>query len=166
MSSPDFASPRETRALEDYVEGSVHEYGPIHVTEQGSIEFAARYDPQRIHTDPEYAKTGPYEGLIVSGWHTTALTMRLLVDNYLPTVASLGSPGVDELRWALPVRPGDALRVRATVLGIRQSQSKPDRGILRSKLEVLNQRDEVVMSLNAVNFILTRAGLAKATANS
>ena len=85
--------------------------------------------------------------------------MRPIVDHYLPTIASLGSPGVDELRWLRPVRPGDELRVRITVLSARRSESKPDRGILMSAVEVLNQQDETVLSMKAVNFILTRAAL-------
>jgi acyl dehydratase len=138
----------------------VHEYGPVEVSEDEIIDFARRYDPQLIHIDPEYARIGPYGGLIASGWHTTSLMMRLAVNHYLPTVASIGSPGVDELRWLRPVRPGDALRLRVTVVEVRTSKSKPDRGILRSKLEVLNQRAELVLSLSAVNFILTRSALA------
>jgi len=139
--------------------GPYHEYGPITVSEAEIVDFARRYDPQAFHTDPDFARTGPYGGLIASGWHTTALMMRPIVDHYLPTIASLGSPGVDELRWLRPVRPGDELRVRITVLSARRSESKPDRGILMSAVEVLNQQDETVLSMKAVNFILTRAAL-------
>jgi len=156
MSKSTFATPIEKRYFEDYVPGSVHEFGPIKVEEAEIIEFARRYDPQVFHTDPEAAKNTIYGGLIASGWHTAGLMMRVLVDHYLSHVASLGSPGVDELRWLKPVRPGDELTVRVTVLETRRSRSKPDRGIVRSFVEVLNQKGEVVMTLKAVNFLLCR----------
>ncbi len=156
MSQSTFATPVEKRYFEDYVPGSVHEFGPVKVEEAEIIEFARRYDPQPFHIDPEAAKDSIYGGLIASGWHTASLMMRVLVDHYLSHVASLGSPGVDELRWLKPVRPGDELTVRVTVLETRRSRSKPDRGIVRSFVEVLNQKGEVVMSLKAVNFLLCR----------
>jgi len=156
MSTSTFAMPVEDRYFEDYVAGSVHEFGPISVEEAEIIEFARRYDPQVFHTDPEAAKLTMYGGLIASGWHTAGLMMRLLVDHYLSHVASLGSPGVDELRWLRPVRPGDELSVRVTVVEARRSSSKPDRGIVRSFVEVINQNREVVMSVKAVNFLLRR----------
>ncbi|HVW44048.1 MAG TPA: MaoC family dehydratase [Amycolatopsis sp.] len=142
--------------FEDYVPGSVHECGTIKVTEAEIIEFAVKYDPQPFHTDPAAAATGPFGGLIASGWHTASLMMRLLVEHYLSPVASLGSPGIDELRWRLPVRPGDELRVRVTVLEARPSNSKPDRGLVRSRIEVLNSGGDVVCSANALNFLLRR----------
>lgn len=156
MTDSTFTTPIEKRYFEDYVPGSVHEFGPIKVEEAEIIEFARRYDPQPFHIDPEAAKDSIYGGLIASGWHTAGLMMRLLVDHYLSHVASLGSPGVDELRWLKPVRPGDELSVRVTVLETRRSRSKPDRGIVRSFVEVLNQKGEVVMTLKAVNFLLCR----------
>jgi acyl dehydratase len=134
----------------------VAEFGPIEIDEAEVIEFARQFDPQPIHTDPEAARTGPFGGLIASGWHTVSLTMRVLVDNYLARGASLASPGVDELRWLQPVRPGDVLRVRATVVEARRSQSKPDRGLVRTKIEVLNQDERVVMSLTAMNLFRCR----------
>ena len=100
---------------------------------------------------------GPFGGLIASGWHTAAMMMRLVVDNFLPRKASLGSPGIDELRWLRPVRPGDVLRVRVSVLETARSRSKPDRGVVRTLMEVLNQGGEVVMSLQAMNIIACRA---------
>jgi len=142
--------------FEDYVPGDTHEFGTIKVTEAEIIEFAARYDPQPFHVDPAAAASGPFGGLIASGWHTASLMMRLLVENYLSPVASLGSPGVEELRWSKPVRPGDELRVRVTVLEARPSRSKPDRGLVRSGMEVLNQHGEVVCGVTALNFLLRR----------
>jgi acyl dehydratase len=146
----------DDRYLDDFVRGAVYEYGPVTVGEAEIIEFARKYDPQPIHVDPDWARTGPFGGLIASGWHTIALTMRLLVDNYLPAAASLGSPGIDELRWVRPVRPGDALSVRVTVLETRPSRSKPDRGIIRSRIEVLDGPGQVVMTLVALNLLLRR----------
>ena len=99
----------------------------------------------------------PFGGLIASGWHTAAMMMRLIVDNFLPKSASLGSPGIDELRWLRPVRPGDVLRVRLSVLEATRSRSKPDRGVVRTLCEVLNQDRAVVMSLKAMNIIACRS---------
>jgi acyl dehydratase len=142
--------------FEDFVPGSVHEYGPVLVSEAEIVEFARKYDPQPIHVDPDWARTGPFGGLIASGWHTVALTMRLLVDHYLPAGASLGSPGIDELRWVSPVRPGDTLSARVTVVEARPSRSKPDRGLLRSRIEVLDGGGSVVMTMLALNLLLRR----------
>ncbi len=120
------------------------------------MEFARRYDPQPIHVDPEYAARGPFSGLIASGWHTAGVMMRLLADHFISHVASMASPGVDEIRWLIPVRPGDTLSIRVTVLETRRSRSKPDRGIVRSFVEVLNQNKEVVMSLKPVSMVKCR----------
>ncbi|MBV9407559.1 MAG: MaoC family dehydratase [Candidatus Eremiobacteraeota bacterium] len=140
-----------TRYLEDFVAGSVL------VTEDEVLDFARRYDPQPFHTDPEAAKNWPYGGLIASGWHTAAMMMRLVVDNFIDGETSLGSPGLGPIRWKLPVRPGDVLRVRARVLDNRRSQSKPDRGTVTLEVEVLNQRDEVVMTVeNWIALVLAR----------
>ena len=156
MTSSQFAVPARDRHFEDYAAGSIFEFGSVPMSEAEIIDFARHYDPQPMHTDPAAAAQGPYGGLIASGWHTGGVMMRLYVDNYLPVEASLGSPGVDELRWLLPVRPGDRLRIRVSVLETRRSRSKPDRGIVRSFIEVLNQKDEVVMSMRALNLILCR----------
>ena len=145
--------------FDDFVAGSVHDYGPTGpVTAAEIIDFARKYDPQPIHVDPDWARTGPFGGLIASGWHTAALTMRLLVDSYLPAAASLASPGIDELRWVRPVRPGDVLSVRVTVLEARPSRSKPDRGLIRSRIEVLDGEGLVVMTLVALNMVRRRPG--------
>ncbi len=147
----------DERYFEDYPVGATFEYGPVLMDEPAIVEFARRYDPQPIHTDPQWARSGPFGGLIASGWHTIAVTMRLLVDHYLPVNASLGSPGVDEVRWLRPVRPGDELSARVTVVEARPSQSKPDRGLLRSRIEVRTADGPVVMSLIAVNLIRRRS---------
>ncbi len=158
MTLSQFAVPAPDRHFEDYVPGSVFEFGSISLSQPEMIDFARRYDPQPMHTDPEAATKGPYGGIIASGWHTGGAMMRLYVDNYLPGEASLGSPGVDELRWLLPVRPDDRLRIRVSVLETRRSRTKPDRGIVRSLIEVLNQKDEVVMSMRALNLMRCRNG--------
>jgi acyl dehydratase len=145
--------PNTERYFEDYVPGSVFEYGTIAVTQAEIIQFAKKFDPQGIHIDAEAAAGGPFGGLIASGWHTASMMMRLLVDNFISKVAALASPGVDELRWIRPVRPGDRLRIRVTVVEARRSRSRPDRGLVRTAIEVLNQKEEVAMSLNAMHLI-------------
>jgi acyl dehydratase len=156
MTNSIFNPPADERHFEDYVPGSVFEFGSIVMEEKEMIDFATRYDPQAFHIDPDSARKSVFGGLIASGWHTGAVSMRLIVDYYLPRVASLGSLGVDELRWLKPVRPGDELSIRVTVLQARRSQSKPDRGIVRSLVEVMNQNREVVMSRAAVNIVRCR----------
>lgn len=151
-----FAHPINDRYFEDYVEGDVHHFGTIAVDAGELIAFAKRFDPQAMHTDPEAAKKTPFGGLIASGWHTAGLMMRLYVEHYLTHVASLASPGLDELRWLKPVRPGDTLSVRVTVLKTAPSKSKLDRGAVTSYVEVINQTDEVVMTFRVVNIISKR----------
>lgn len=144
------------RFFEDYIEGDVHNFGTVKVEADEIIAFAKRYDPQPIHTDPDIAKLRPFGGIIASGWHTAGLMMRLYVAHYLSNVASLVSPGIDELRWHKPVRPDDQLSVRVTVAKAVASKSKPDRGVVTSSVEVYNQDAELVMSLTIVNIILRR----------
>ena len=151
-----FVSCIDDRYFEDYVPGSVHEFGDILVSAEEIIGFAQRYDPQDFHTDPEAAAKSRFGGLIASGWQTCGLMMRLYSDYYLTKNGSLASPGVDELRWLVPVRPGDILRMRVTVAEARRSKSKPDRGLVRSAIEVLNQKGEIVMTMMAMNLITCR----------
>ena len=157
MSAPDFAVPVDQRYFEDYLVGSTYEYGTVAVDEAEVVAFGRTYDPQPFHVDSVAAAQGPFGGLIASGWHTAALMMRLFVDHYLSSVASMSSPGIDELRWLKPVRPGDTLRIRVTVIEARRSRSKPDRGIVRTLIEVLNQRSEIVSSMNAMNLLRCRS---------
>lgn len=152
-----FSSPPSDRYFEDYEVGASYEFAPVPVTEAEIVEFAERFDPQTFHIDPARAERSIYGGIIASGWHTGSIAMRLLVENFLSSVASMGSPGVDELRWPRPVRPGDELSLRVTVLEARRSESKPDRGIVKSHSEVFNQHGEVVMEMKAVNFFGCRA---------
>ena len=144
------------RYFEDYPPGTVIEGGAIAVSESDILEFARRYDPQTMHTDPAAAEHGHFGGLIASGWHTAALMMRLFAAHFLSPASSLASPGIDELRWLKPVRPGDVLSLRVTVTEARRSRSKPDQGIVRSLVEVLNQKGDVVMSLKPISLIRCR----------
>jgi acyl dehydratase len=144
------------RYFEDYALGATYECGSFSVDEASIINFAKGFDPQSFHVDPVAAADGPFGGLIASGWHTAALTMRQLVENYLSAEASLGGAGVDEIRWPLPVRPGDTLRVRATVVESRRSLSKPDRGIIKTLAETANQDGRTVMRCTAINLLRVR----------
>ena len=142
--------------FEDHVVGSIFQFGSIRVDEKEMIAFANQYDPQVFHADPEAAKKTAFGGLVASGWLTGSLAMRLIVKHRLSHVANLGSPGIDEVRFRKPVRPGDTLSVRLVILETRRSKSKPDRGIVKLSIEVLNQSGEVVMSWKGTNIVLCR----------
>ena len=142
--------------FDDYAPGTTFDCGSVSVDEAEIISFARAFDPQALHVDPAAASRGPFGGLVASGWHTAALVMRQLVEHYLAAEASLGSPGLDEIRWPYPVRPGDTLRVRATVVEARRSLSKPDRGIVRTMAEAVNQDNRPVMRATAINFFRVR----------
>jgi len=146
------------RYFEDYQPGAVFNSGAIPVSEAEIIDFARRYDPQAMHTDSKAAASGRFGGLVASGWHTAALMMRLFATSFLSPGSSVASPGIDELRWHRPVRPGDALSLRMTVLEARRSRSRPGEGVVRSLVEVLNQDGEMVMSLKPISLIACRPG--------
>jgi acyl dehydratase len=129
--------PLRSRTFDDYDVGEVFEVGHLDVTEAEIIEFGRRYDPQPFHVDPDAAASSIFGGLVASGWHTGAMAMRLFVDHVLSEHA-LGSPGVDELRFVAPVRPGARLALRVTVVELLPSRSKPDRGLIRQRFEVLD----------------------------
>ena len=145
------------RHFEDYAEGLVVDCGTTRAGVFDMIEFGVQYDPQGFHIDPEQAVRGPFGGLVASGWHTAALMTRLYVTRYLDGETSLGSPGIDELRWPAPVRPDEDLTVRCTVLEARRSRSKPDCGVVRTLVEVRNPGNEIVMSAKIVNLIRARS---------
>ena len=151
----DFDTPPTDRFFEDYTVGATYVCGSFTMTEDEIIEFATRYDPQVMHTDRRRGAEGPFGGIIASGWHTVASAMRLVVERFLP-VNGLAAPGIDELRWPRPVRPGETLTLHATVQEARRSRTKPDRGIIRTLLEVVNQRGELVMSMNPMNLVRVR----------
>lgn len=150
-----FPTPSTDRFFEDYRQGATYVLGSFTVTEAEIIAFASQYDPQAMHTDPALAARGPFGEVIASGWHTVSRTMRLMVDTFLP-FNGLAAPGIDELRWPRPVRPGDTLTVHATIQQARRSRSKPDRGLLHILLEVLNQNGDVVLSMKPVNLVRVR----------
>ncbi|HEY0719422.1 MAG TPA: MaoC family dehydratase [Streptosporangiaceae bacterium] len=156
LSETDFAVPLGDRYFEDYTEGAVYEYGYASVSEPEIIEFARRFDPQPMHVDPEWAATGPFGGIIASGWHTAGIFMRLYADHYLSRVASLASPGIDEIRWPSPLRPGDELWIRTTIVSARRSRSRTNRGLVHTRGEMLTAGGRPVLSLTALNFLQAR----------
>jgi len=141
------------RHFEDFRPGDVIELGSRTITKEAIIAFAKEFDPQVFHVDEEAAKQTIYGGLLASGWHTGSLLMRLLCDGLLARTASLGSPGIDELRWLKPVRPGDTLAGRMTVIESIPSRSKPDRGMVRSLMELRNQHGEVVLTVKGLSLL-------------
>ena len=150
-----FSTPPQDRFFEDYVVGATYVCGSFRLSEDEIIAFATRYDPQMMHIDRDLAAAGPFGGIIASGWHTIAAAMRLMVDNFLPH-NGLAAPGIDELRWPRPVHPNETLTLHATIQEARRSRSKPDRGLIHTLLEVLNQNGEVVMSMKPLNMVRVR----------
>ena len=160
MTRPD---PRD-RAFEDYTEGETFEFGEITVSEAEIIEFGRRFDPQPFHVDPEEAaRSSIFGGVIASGWHTGAMAMRLYVDNLLSPHYALGSPGLDEVRFSAPVRPGARLAIRVTITETRPSASKPDRGLVRQRWEVVDRSQTpplTVMTVASVGLFRRRSPAA------
>ena len=142
--------------FEDFFAGQVREFGRYPVSKEEIIRFAKQYDPQPFHTDEAAANASIYRGLIGSGWMTCAIAMRMVCDEYILRSASMGSPGVDTVRWLQPVRPDDVLSMRVTTTDAIPSNSKPDRGIVKSSWEVLNQRGEVVMTTDGMGMFKRR----------
>ena len=131
--------------------GQVIEAGPYTVTEAEILKFASAYDPQWFHTDPEAARQGPFEGLIASGWHTCGIAMRLVAQHILRDSESFASPGVSEVRWPHPVRPGDVLNLRVTVNEVRRSAKRPELGILQWSWCLRTQEDRTVLTLEGTS---------------
>ena len=147
------------RHFEDFPPGLTLEFGSKTVSEDEIVAFARDFDPQLFHTDREAAAKSLYGGLIASGWHTVSMMMRMMVDDVLKDSAGLGSPGVDELRWLKPVRPGDTLHVRLHIVEAKRSQSRPDRGTVRARMEVVNQSAQTVLTcVGILMFGARRAG--------
>ena len=143
--------------FEDIVVGTKSAFGRYQVTREEVIEFAQKYDPQPFHLDDEAAAKTHFGRLAASGWHTTAMTMAMVVENLTATrQAGLGSPGIDELRWLKPVFPGDTLRCETEILEKRRSNSRPEMGSYRSQMQVLNQHDEPVMRFISIGLIAVR----------
>ena len=148
--------PPPQRCFEDFEVGEVFSFGDTLVTEAEIIEFARRYDPQTFHTDPDAARHSSFGGLVASGWMTGSLMMRMMCDHFIAPASAMGSPGLDTLRWLEPVRPGDRLSVRVTILATRASRSKPDRGVLQLRQEALNQHGRVVMQADSLALMRRR----------
>ncbi len=132
---------------EDFPVGNVREFGHQLVSAEDIVRFATEFDPQPFHLDDEAAKSSLFKGLCASGWHTCAMAMRMMCDDNLLKSASLGSPGIDNLRWLKPVRPGDILRMRLTVLEARPMESRPTVGLVKSRWEVINQHGDNVLTM-------------------
>lgn len=142
--------------FEDFEVGRVIEVGTCTFAEDEIIDFASRFDPQPFHVDKEAAARSMYGGIIASGWHTCSKMMRLMVENFLSEAASLGSPGVDEVRWLKPVRAGDVLQVSTTTLEVRPSNSKADRGVVHSMWKAVNQHGELAVTVKGMGMFLRR----------
>lgn len=145
------------KTFEDFCCGEVIPLRAYQVTESEMIDFATRYDPQDYHTDPVRALETPFGGLIASGWLTTAIFMRMQCDSFMTDSSCVGSPGVDEIRWLHPVRPGDVLTGTNEVTQTIPSRSRPDRGAVYSSVEIINQDATVVMTLRTTAIYLRRA---------
>ena len=146
----------EPRYWEDYEVGKKYPLGSTSFTEQEIVEFGRQYDPQPFHIDPAAAKASMFGGLIASGWHIAAKMMRLFVDNYLDRRTALGSPGLDELRWLKPVRPGDTLTGWVECAAKVPSKSKPQLGVIHEHWVVTNQKGELVMTTKGINMVRRR----------
>ncbi|MBN1210113.1 MAG: MaoC family dehydratase [Myxococcaceae bacterium] len=144
------------RYFEDFLPGDVIETGSYMVSREEILSFARQFDPQPFHLDEDAGRRSIFGGIVASGWHTASICHRLLVEGVINKSHSLGSPGLDELRWLLPVRPGDALHVRVEVHSTTPSRSKPDRGAIKFRLEVRNQRGETVMTELATSLFVRR----------
>jgi acyl dehydratase len=135
--------------FEDYAIGQVYVTGRVRIDKDMIVAFAKEYDPQPYHLDEEAARKSPFKGLAASGWHTAALTMRLMVDGEFKPAGGILGVGFDELSWVRPVRPGDELRVKSEVLDVQPSKSRSDRGMIRVQNTTLNQNDEAVQVFTA-----------------
>jgi acyl dehydratase len=140
---------------EDFVPGAVAIYGPRLVTREEIVAFAAEFDPQPMHLDEAAAAGTLLGGLGASGWHTCCLMMRIIADGFLLDSSSMGAPGIEEVRWLTPLRPGTHIRVRSTVLEVRASKSRPEMGLAKMNFEVLDDADAIVMTL-ITTFMLGR----------
>ena len=144
------------RYWEDYEVGAKFPLGCTTFTAEEIVGFGRAYDPQSFHVDPEAARQSMFGGLIASGWHVTAKLMRLFVDNYVDQRTALGSPGVDEVRWLKPVRPGDTLQAWVECAGKVPSKSRPEMGIVHEQWRATNQKGELVMTLKGTNMVRRR----------
>jgi acyl dehydratase len=144
------------RHWEDFQPGTVAVYGPRLVTREEIVAFAAEFDPQPMHMDETAATATLLGGLAASGWHTCCLLMRMIADGFLLDSTSMGGPGVDEIRWLKPLRPDTRIRVRSTVLDTRPSNSRPERGFVKFRFEVLDEQDAVIAALTTSLMFIRR----------
>ncbi|HEV2609236.1 MAG TPA: MaoC family dehydratase [Noviherbaspirillum sp.] len=142
--------------FEDFVVGRTIDIGTRTVSEEEIIDFATKFDPQPFHVDKDAAANSIYGGIIASGWHTCSMMMRMMVDGFLREAASMGSPGVDEVRWLKPVRGGDTLTVTTTAMETRPSASKPDRGVVVNLWQAKNQHGELVATVKGMGLFKRR----------
>jgi acyl dehydratase len=147
--------------FEDFKPGLFGEYGPRLITREEIVAFAAEFDPQPMHLDEDAARETMLGGLAASGWHTSGIMMRMMCDGFLLNSSSMGANAVEEAQWLKPVRPGDQLTLRATVLDTRVSKTRPDMGFVTMLLEIINQTGMRVMSLKCPLIFGTRAGMAR-----
>jgi acyl dehydratase len=141
---------------EDFAEGETRELGEYKVTRDEVISFAEEFDPQDFHLDEDAAKASPLGGLAASGWHTCGMMMRMMCDGYLNRTAGMGSPGIDEIKWLTPVRPGETLRGRMTVTGKRVSKSRPEMGLITMRWEAFNEAGERKIEATGINLVRLR----------
>ena len=153
-----FTDPDRKRYFEDYIPGKSYVLGSVTIDSDEMLAFAKLYDPQDIHIDAERANAGPFGGLIASGWFTGAKAMPIYTRHYLSNASSMASPGLENLKWNAPVRAGDILTVKVTIKGTKKSRSKPDRGVVKTFLEIINQDDVAVMTIDVINMIACEPG--------
>ncbi len=146
--------------FEDFAPGQVREFGPRVVTREEIVAFATEFDPQPMHVDEDAARASMLDGLAASGWHTCCIVMRMMIDGFLLDSSSMGAGAVDEVKWLVPVRPGDRLTLRTTVAGTRASRSRPELGFVSVLFELFNQEGVLAMTLTAPLMLGTRAGKA------
>ena len=162
--------PAPTRRIrwywEDFEPGGVVEFGATRVSRDAVVAFAGQFDPQPFHLDDAAAQASLFGRLSASGWHTCAMAMRMMCDEYLLESSSLGSPGIDKLRWNRPVYPDDTLRMRRTTLQSRPMMSRPHVGLVLSRWEVINQHDEIVLTVEGWNMFGRRSSQAGAAADA
>jgi acyl dehydratase len=145
---------------EDFSPGQIFMHGPRRITREEIVGFAAEFDPQPMHLDEEAARSTLLGGLGASGWHACAIFMRMLAESFMLKSASMGSPGVDEVKWLIPIRPDDRLTLKSTIVETRASNSRPDRGFIKVAFEMLNQSGDCVMTLGS-SLMISRRGAGK-----
>ena len=150
---------KDTKKLyywEDFVKGQTFECGPITISESQIIDFASQYDPQRFHVNKAAAEETQFKGLIASGWQTAAFMMRMVCDSFMINSSSVGSPGIESLKWMKPIRPGDTLKTIVEILETRPLNSKPHLGMILSRWSCYNQNNELTTTIEAWNMFEKR----------